>query len=246
MANKIPAVLKPKNDQEASSVVPNFIDEVVEKKVEETSNTGENPKRKEISIDFTPQKVVSLDKEGYILTFDDTPDKFIDLSDNVVEKLSSFNRTSYLVSVGLHARRKREVEKPEEFATPGLTINPRLATATARLNVENMTPGMHPCWKRPDELRHAAYEGYTVARGEEIETFMGKEGDIHKVGAFGSDELILMEIPQELADQRMKDVVDKSIRRSEAVKSNAIEDLRQGGIPYDPPSGKGSDGKNWS
>ncbi len=218
--------------------------EIIEK-VEEVKKTGEMKKKEEISIDFTPQEVVSLDKEGYILTFDDMPGRFLDLKENVLNKLSKFNRTSYLVSEGLHARRKREASNPEDFATPGLKVNPGYATATARLKVQNMTPGMHPCWKRPDELRQASYDGYTVARGKEIDTFMGEEGDVHKVGAYGQDELILMQIPEETADQRMKDVVDKSNRRSEAVKSNAIEDLRRGGIPYDPPK-KGSDGKNWS
>lgn len=192
-------------------------------KAEDKSN------RKLITVDNTPEEVLSYNKEGYLLSFEDEPGKFLVLESKVLAELSDRNRTSYMLSEGFHARRVREARNPEEFATPGLKVNPRLATATDRLRVEGGDPDKHYCWKRPDELQQAAYDGYQIARGENLKTFMGKGKMTHKVGAMGQDELVLMEVPQELHEARMKMNEDKSKSRIASVEKNAIEEMRSGG-----------------
>lgn len=192
-------------------------------KAEDKSN------RKLITVDNTIEEVLSYNKEGYLLSFEDEPGKFLVLESKVLAALTDRNRTSYMLSEGFHARRVREARDPESFATPGLKVNPRLATATDRLRVEGGDPNKHYCWKRPDELQQAAYDGYQIARGENLKTFMGKGDVTHKVGAMGQDELVLMEVPKELHEARMKANESKSQSRIAAVEKNAIEEMRQGG-----------------
>ena len=188
-----------------------------------------------ITIDNLPKEVVSLDREGYLLSFDDEPGKFLYLEDEILDELSKNNYTSYMISEGFHARRRKEKEHPEDFSTAGIKMEGRFSTATARLKVEGQDPGMHPCWKRPDELQQAAYEGYRIAKGESLRTFMGEGNMVHKVGALGKDELILTEIPNKLYKERQRMVEEKSKSRIAMVEKNAIEDMRRaGGKAYVP------------
>ncbi len=212
------------------------------KKKAKVIKAEDTKERRLITIDNTPEEVVSLDREGVLLSFEDEPGKFLELPEKMVEELSGNAYASYMFSLGSNVYLKKKKEHPEDFAS-GVTVEPRYATATARLKVEGQNPGMHPCWKRPDELQQAAYEGYRIAHGESLRTFMGEGDMVHKVGALGKDELVLTECPQELHDAHMKRVEDKSKSRIASVEREAIEDMRRsGGKAYVPDE----DDAEWS
>jgi hypothetical protein len=193
----------------------------------------EAPKQTKISIDNTPTEVLDYEVKGFTLFFDDEPGRLLNLSDEVVEKLSSTNRTRYLVACGVHARLKEEREHPEVKRTPGLEISPRLASATNRLLVRNKKPGMAYCWKRSDELRQASYEGWKVAIDPNLETFGGEVGSTRQVSAGGQTELVLMEIPEETSLAMQRAAAEKSEKRAKNVEASTQEDIRRsGGIPY--------------
>jgi len=209
-----------------------------------TEESGRIEKKLTINLDYTPQRVVSLDKEGYKLFFDSTPGKFLRLSDHQLDLLGRDNRDRYLVSEGLYAREKYQKDHPDEVGS-GIEVSGVFATATERLKVEGKEPGKWYAWKRPDELRKVSREGYQIARGKSLRTFMGQGDEIHRVGEYGKDELILTEIPEEQHQKRRRIVGEKSRKRIEAVETNAVEEMRRGGgVPYVPPEKDGH--HSWS
>jgi hypothetical protein len=186
-----------------------------------------------ITLDNTPEQVLNFEKEGYTLFFEDEPGKFLNLPQEVVDKLNSSNRTRFLVACGVHARLRQEQEHPENLRSAGLEISPRLASATSRLLVRGKKPGMAYCWKRTDELRQASYEGWKVATDPGLETFGGEAGSTKQVSAGGQTELVLMEIPEETSLAMQRASAEKSEKRARNVESSTAEDIRKsGGIPY--------------
>jgi hypothetical protein len=126
----------------------------------------------------------------------------------------------------------------------GINVSARFASATARLRVDNKDPNMHYVWKRPDELRQAAYEGYKIAKGTNLRTFSGRpDSEVHRVGAMGDDELILMQIPGKLAEERQRAVGEKSKKRIERFDDASAEEIEKSGKALrdgSPQRGQGS------
>jgi hypothetical protein len=198
-----------------------------------------------ISLDDSIGKIVSLDKEGVALFFEDEPGRFRELPDEIVDGLSKINRERYRTSRDFNKRRVREEEHPEEFKTSGITINPRYSTARARLRVEGGRPGFHYCWKAPHELTTAARLGYRIAKSPGLQTFSNEGEETHRVSAFGEDELVLTEVPKETHDAILKYHSDKSRRRVETMEDSGAAEIRAaGGLPFDPK--KARPGLRWS
>ncbi len=194
-----------------------------------------SPKTMKVSLDTPTPEVVRLEKEGFSLFFEDEPGRFKELPSGVVGTLSSMNKSRYLVAKGAHARLKDQKEHPERFVTPGITVSPRLASATGRLEVRGKKPGMAYCWKRTDELQQASYDGWKVSADADLETFGGEVGSSHLVAAGGNTELVLMEIPEETEKQMLAAPAIQSKARAEGVEKATIEDMkRSGGLPYLP------------
>jgi hypothetical protein len=198
------------------------------------------PDRVDVTLDTTEEDVLKYNEEGKNLFFDGDLDSFKVLSDNTIDQLSYINRQRYFSSYGEY---KYNLEhKDEENITSRIQVSPRYATATGRLEVHGKDPRFHYCWKRPDELRQAKYEGYEVADDDALDTFQGKDkvSSLHKVGAYGDDELVLTKIPQELFDERQRAIQEKSTKRIKAVEDTAKDEMRRaGGLPYEPPKGPG-------
>lgn len=195
------------------------------------------PKTLKVSLDIPTPEVLRLEKEGFTLFFDDEPGKFKELPSGVVEALSSMNKSRYFVALGAHERLRDQKEHPEKFVTPGITVSPRLASATGRLEVRGRKPGMAYCWKRTDELQQAAYDGWKVSADANLKTFGGEVGSSHQVAAGGNTELVLMEIPEETEKQMLAAPAKQSKARAEGVEKATMEDMkRSGGLPYIPTS----------
>lgn len=101
---------------------------------------------------------------------------------------------------------------------------------------------MHYCWKRPDELVQAGVLGYKIVHGD-VGTFAQKGDGTHRVGAFGQDELVLMQIPQEKFDAIEAEAGAKSRTRLESQTNKAESVISEaGGVPFHP---KEQDGVAW-
>jgi len=200
-------------------------------------------KKIHITVDKSKEDVLKLDKAGYELTFDESLGKFPKYDDEFIKELSFANQRNYFVSQGLYLGAKRVAEeKPSGIeVTP---VAPRQGMATSRLEVYNKSPKFHYAWRRPDELRQAQMEGYSIV-GDEVESFAssGSKGH-HEVSAFGQTELVLMKIPQETFKARQRAVDLRSKERIEAVENTAISEMKAAhGKPYIP---KDRDRHNWS
>lgn len=188
-----------------------------------------------ISLDDSIEKIVSLDKEGVDLFFEDDPGRFRELPEKVLDDLYKKNRERYRASWEINKRRVREEEHPEEFKTPGITIKPQFATARERLRVEGKKPGFHYVWKAPHELTSSARMGYRIAKHPGLKTFGNEGEETHKVSAFGEDELILAETTQENYDNILKYHSDKSQKRVRDIEASGAAEIRAaGGLSFDP------------
>lgn len=210
-------------------------EEVVVEKKREVLKEERIPERKRISIDDSIAKIVSYDKEGIFLIFEDEPGRFVELPEDVVDSLGKENRERYILSQYSNKRLVREREHPEDFKTQGISVEAAITTARKRLAVEGIQPGYRPCWKSPAELASAARLGYRIARYKGLKTFSNEGDEVHKVSAFGQDELILTEVPEETHQAVLKYHSDKSRRRVKTTEEAGAADIRAaGGIPYRP------------
>lgn len=206
------------------------------------AKTKEDDKIVNVSIDMKPEDVLAYDAEGKELHFDSDLGKFLELGADDVRALGKDNRDRYFVSLGAWRMEKDE----EDALAADIKVSARLTSATDRLHVEGLDPSKHYCWKRPDELRQAGYEGYKIARGKGLRSFGGKSGDIHRVGAMGEDELILMEMPKEMGEAKVAEPAKRSIERvknfdaasKEAIGRNAIDQKGARGGQFTPTKGK--------
>ncbi len=197
-----------------------------------------------VTIDFTPQEVLYYDSEGKDLFFDESPEKFLKLEEEVWKALRRDNQQRYLVTCALHIDAKKRTESPDLFGS--ITVEDRGASATNRLKVRGKKKGLHYAWKRTDELRSAMYDGYKVARHDGLETFRGKGDQVHKVSAGGQDEMVLMETSEKAAQAKLEEVGGKSRKRAEGAVTKAVEEMRKaGGKPFIPDE-RGKDAQNWS
>lgn len=196
------------------------------------------PNRIDVTLDMSDEDVLQYDKDGGNLFWDGSLENFKMLDAESIEELSSMNRTRYFSS--FQEYQKAFERKDEPKISDRIKISPRLARATQRLEVTGKKPGMHYCWKRSDEVAHSKVEGYKTVSDSTVGSFSGLKDGHHEVGADGDTELVLMEIPEELHQERQRAVSEKSKRRKEAVDNQTREDIRRaGGIPYEAPTGPG-------
>lgn len=197
------------------------------------------PNRIDITIDTDPQDVVQYDNERKNLVFSGEPGKFLELPDEVIDQLSNRSKTAYFSAYGLHEWYQRNAG--EERVSDHIKVSPRLATATAQLEVSNKDPKMHYCWKRTDEKYLSERDGYRVASDPALKTFReDADNTVRTVGSDGDTELILMKIPKEDFEARQRAISEKSRRRIEGADNQAKEDIRRaGGIPYEGHEGPG-------
>ncbi len=181
-----------------------------------------------ITLDNSVNEVLSLNKQGKDLYFEDGP-KFCRLGPAALKELSFDNTARYNLAFV-----STEMDK-EAKPTSKLNITPRFATATAKTDVKVLDPNIEPCWKRPEETRMAEVAGYAYAvEGKHVQTFAANDGENPKIGKAGDPELILMYITKEKHQAMIKAASDKSKRRDGAVISGAKSVLEQmGGKPFE-------------
>jgi hypothetical protein len=186
-----------------------------------------------ITLDKTKEEVLELDEKGAELYFDD--ESFLDLGDDA-KNLSHDNRIRYSVAKEAHL----DAEKQKDVVPSEISITSRMVTATNRLDVKGADPKMHLCWKRTDELQLCYQQGYTHCReGKDGISFGGEKGRIIVLGAAGHEELYLMQIPKEKAEEMERAVSEQSKFLDGAVETTAEANLEQaGGVPFKDFKGK--------
>lgn len=195
-----------------------------------------------VTVDMDEESVIELSERNVEISFADSKGEFLQLSSEAIKKLRMADREKYFLAFG---RYQFAVEEALDEATEieGLKISGRLASATSRLEVSGKDPKLHYCWKRPDELRQAGYEGYQVAKGSQLRSFGGGPGTVHRVGALGEDELVLMQKPKEQAQKDLLAPAQKSKNRvrqfdkaaKESIGRHAFDDSgAKAGSPFTP------------
>lgn len=182
-----------------------------------------------ISIDNTPEEVIELANQGVDLYFADEKDRFLELPSAAVESLDFYNRQRYFTARNImHGNLDLSAADGRKYKP-----QPGRATAAQQMSVYGKDPRFHYCWKRPDELRQAAREGYVIAGDPTLDTFYGDAGSSHTVGLQGQEEMVLTKIPKEEFEASKAQAVKKSKDRRASVESNAIADiLKGGGVPH--------------
>jgi hypothetical protein len=203
------------------------------------SHKAKIPNRVDITIDTSPEDVVQYDNERKNLIFSGEPGKFLELPDEVIDQLSSRSKQAYFSAYGLHEWYLKNAA--EDRVSDRIKVSPRLATATAQLEVTNKDPRMHYCWKRTDEKYISERDGYRVASDPALKTFrQDADTTVRTVGSDGETELILMKIPKEDFEAQQRAISEKSRRRIEGADNQAKEEIRRaGGVPYEEKPGPG-------
>jgi hypothetical protein len=172
----------------------------------------------EVTIDMTETEVLALNEKGVKLNF--SVEEFLELSEDAVKALYRENLMNYSGAKALYARHKRYEEQPDVLKRVKAKSKPLRTlgnTATRKLRAkEFVKPGMHPCWKRPDEVDEALEQGYTfVPDGEggtkARRTKVGEADDgseefagFRQVKDRGKVEQVLMQIPEERYQEHLK------------------------------------------
>ena len=178
-----------------------------------------------VSLDFTPEMVLSYYKEGYELFFESDVGRFRVLDDEVIEGFDTLTRSRYVNSFYLNKKAIEVLKAPPS----GIKYSSQLASATATLQIDNKNPNMHYSWIAPALMREAVTEGSRVCEDPDVITMHCNKENIHRVGAMGNTELVLMETTKEIANARLKRISDASRARKEGIVEQGIQDLRRGG-----------------
>ena len=200
-------------------------------KMAEISSSKESLNGKYIvTIDIPVKTVLKWDLENKDIFFDDEEDKFLELSEDIVKELSLVTKQRYKLAKRVYDDAKKDKEKYGdglEYLSK-IKISGKHASATQKLKVHQQKKGFHVCYKRPDEVQSCLADGYRIAK--DVKTFNSDVGSVHYVGSHGEPELILMELPEEEFQKRLKRDGDKSRRFVEAVATDGLKALGTKGI----------------
>ena len=190
-----------------------------------------SPAKSEVlaTLDMSFAEVLKCDSEGKMVRFACEPDRFLRLNDDQVDRLSGFTRGLYLDAARTNARLLTKAAEPNLLAD----IVQGGGSATSRLEVIGKKPGMHYFWATGDRVQRAiTQEGYKVVDDENLQTFRRGPSSTRTVADRGEVEHVLLEIPQEVADKRLKAAGALSTERHLGAQKAGLASLGKGG--YDP------------
>jgi len=186
----------------------------------------------EVSIDTSVEDVVSYDQRGVKLFFDDSIEGFLKLPQSVVKELGAENKQRYILAAGSYHLNVEEQELPK---LEELEINMQMALATSKLELTGKDPSKYYCWKRPDELRAELQRGWQIVKDDKIGTLVSSPSSVHRVGAMGQDELVLVEMSKE-KHKAFEEIKKRQNKLREEGPENAFK-REVGRNVYQPPKG---------
>lgn len=183
-----------------------------------------------VTLDTSIKDVLKWDLEGKDVYFDDEDEKFLFIPEDIVKELSLITKQRYKLAKRVYDDAKKDKEKYGdglEYLSK-IKVSGRYASATQKLKVHQQKKGFHVCYKRPDEVQSCLADGYRIAK--DVKTFNSDVGSVHYVGSHGEPELILMEIPEEEFQKRLKRDGDKSRKFVDAAATDGLSALGANGI----------------
>lgn len=204
-------------------------------KKEDLKKLGETNKKVFVDVDNSFEDVIEYLNDGADVYFDDAKGRLIQLTPEEVKELPYNVKGRYRMARSISSDSLR-FENPDGFREQRLKANPRYASATNRLKIENGNPAMHYAYLRSDEIGQALGNGYQVVDGNDVvETFGENTDGTRTVSSGGVDELILMKIPEDDFQGHLKAVEDVSKKRKSAIEKTTLNEMaKDGGIPFVP------------
>lgn len=172
-----------------------------------------------------PENIIRFDREGIVLVFEQT-DKFLPLSEGVLESLSRENRLRYSMAKEFHDawRGDEHAKLVESFKVD----RQMMGSARDKLKIKG-SPDMEIRWARPDNVERYRAKGYKVLSADEAESFLGPKDGHHEVGRLGDTQLVAMGIPKAVFDQRAKEKAKKNVERAGAWKVSGLQEVNRSG-----------------
>lgn len=174
-----------------------------------------------------PENIIRFDREGIVLVFEQT-DKFLPLSEGVLESLSRENRLRYSMAKEFHDawRGDEHAKLVESFKVD------KNMTGSARNKMEIQgAPDMHIHWVRPDKIEATRARGYKVLGADEAISFLGPKDGHHEIGKLGDTQLVAMGIPKATYEQRQREQVKKNTDRAGMWKTAGLAEVSKSGAP---------------
>lgn len=179
----------------------------------------EKKNKRLVEMDTPLEMVLEWDKAGDLLVWD--PDKFQTLPASELAQLSKTNRDRYTVirDVAAEVQKRSDVD---ETVARSFNVGEKAANASDRLRLRKTREGFVQRWERPAMVEDREAQGWQMARKGNT-SFRGDGSDIHRIGAKGQEELVLIEI-SEKDHQRLKQ--NKRQRRERAFQGIEAEARR--------------------
>lgn len=173
-----------------------------------------------VDVDTPVQTLLQWDKDGVRLQWDF--ERFPELEDEVLKKLSNFNATGYSMSKGVADKLKRQEEERKEGhrrpkGEPAIesvgsdrSLDIIGGSAVGRTRVSGGRKDTHYCLKRTDELEESIDAGYDfVDSSDPVKTpGMTKVGGTRRIARHGEPEMFLMKIPKERYERHNEAMAD--------------------------------------
>jgi hypothetical protein len=192
-------------------------------------------KKIEITQDNSFDEVVKYDEEGYLLAF--SPDSFLELGSDELRQLKKINRDRYAVYKEIAQDAKKRNPKDEKVLED-FQVASTAGLAARRLEVKGKDENFAYRWERPDMVEDRRDEGWEVVTKGVSTLRNQKSKGIHRIGAQGQEELVLISIPKEkLAAKKER----KRLKRQRAIEGIVSESKasieKLGGIHIDEKQG---------
>lgn len=175
-------------------------EENIVKEEETKQKPGRKPKNSSsskppiISVDTSISDMLKYDSEGYLLSFDTSPEGFKNLSDDVIKELSFDNKIRYRYAKEFYQKEKGE--EMEEWKDR-IVVTEQYASPLERTTVKNGDPNKSYYLSTPEKISKHEAEGYRIV-GDNDKASIGLSGK-KTIGTLGREELILMETSKENA-----------------------------------------------
>lgn len=193
---------------------------MTEEKTEKTTKSTKNSKTSKnpiIDIDTKISTMVEYDQEGKMLTFNTDPDRFKDLSKDVLKELSHENRMRYAQAKEIYKVLSEEAQEDQSWKDE-INIDEQYASPSKRLEVKNPTDGYKYYNANPGNIGQYEQLGYHVVPDSDPAS-IGMSGS-KKIGTLGRDELVLMRTTKENYEKIQEQKREKREKRKGAAEQS--------------------------
>jgi hypothetical protein len=156
----------------------------------------------DVSSKHTDEEILALEAKDYQLRFSEKD--FRELSEEVISELSNANTRDYFICKGAHDALEKSKKAHKGFE--GLSIeDPLRGKPRNILRSSGIPKGWHSCWKRPDEVEECLSLGYKYVPDEVLTPGASRVSSSRVIKRKdGTDDLVLMMVPEKLFHQHLE------------------------------------------